>query len=463
MKENTDGISEWRLNRRSFIGVGSGLMVSAAVPFAHALSTGNAVNKDEEKKKDAKETKPLSAEWNEPLSKFILESQSSVIPEETRELAKRHILDTLAAVVACRDLDASVLAQRFVLPLNIGNTAAPVLGSNQRCALLDAILASAMRSHAAEINDYFTRAYVQPGGPVVSSTLCLGEARGLRGEELLRAVIVGYEISCRMPMAVGLRNLQYIGLASHSLGPLWGSAAAVASMIRLSEEKIKHMLSYCTQQTSGHWQWLRDEDHVEKAYVFAGLPAQKGAQAALFAEAGWTGIGDTFTGAPGFFTRKAFLNKKSDFKPEKLTEDLGVKSILPKVSYKRYPTGGPTQPAVDAMLTLVKRIDPKKVASVQIEMPYPGHDENLDPYRYSTMPALNLPYLMSIILLDGKLDFAMAESRDRMNNDIKVAELKKIVSVVHDPTQEQKPRARSARVTITLKDGTKLQDFVKGV
>ena len=291
---------------------------------------------------------------------------------------------------------------------------------------------------------------------MVTSVLCLGETRGVSGEELLRSAIVGYEISCRMPMAIGLRNLQKTGLASHSVGPIWGCAAAVASMIHLPASKMNHVFSYCTQQTSGHWQWLRDVDHIEKAYTFSGMPARRGTEAALFVEAGFTGVGDPFKGEPGFLTRQSF--SKADFRPERLTKDLGRKFMLPLVGFKKYPSGGPTQPSVEAMLRMLPRIDRSRVRNVHIEMP-----GDFKVHVNAAMPALNLPYLMAILLLDGKLDFVAVQSRERMLNDAKVAEIMKKVTVSHDPAQEREPRVESARVTITFNDDSQDKEFVDHV
>ena len=45
-----------------------------------------------------------------PLSRFIAAGEALPIDEETLDLGRRHILDTLASIVACRDLEPSTLA-----------------------------------------------------------------------------------------------------------------------------------------------------------------------------------------------------------------------------------------------------------------------------------------------------------------------------------------------------------------
>jgi 2-methylcitrate dehydratase PrpD len=199
----------------------------------------------------------------------------------------------LAAVVACRDLEPATLARRFVAKHGAATKAAPILGTRERCGLLDAIFASGMTVHAAEINDFCPSAFTQPGAAIVPAALCLGAVRNLSGERFLRAMIVGYEIACRLPKALGIVNLRNAVLANHSVGPLFGSAAAVASLIELPRERLVHVFSYCVEQASGSWQWLRDVEHVEKAFVFGGMPGRRGAECALLVDAGFTGIGES--------------------------------------------------------------------------------------------------------------------------------------------------------------------------
>jgi len=396
-----------------------------------------------------------SAQWSEPLSRYIAQSQSAGIPEDIRELARRHLLDSLAAAVACRDLDAAKLARKFTQD-SAGS--APVLGTRERRGVLDAIFASAMTVHAAEINDFCPSAFTQPGASIVPVTLCLGAVRNVTGEALLRAVVAGYEIACRLPKALGIANLREAVLANHSVGPLFGSASAAASLLGLPRDRLLHVFSYCVQQASGSWQWLRDIEHVEKAFVFGGMPARRGAECALMVEAGFTGIGDPFQGDPGWLNSSVFTADGSDFAPDYLTEKLGERFELPLVGYKRYPVGGPTQPVIELMLGFIRDLSRERVRNVRIEMP-----GRTAAFAGAQMPALNLPYLCSIILADGKLDFVAAQSRERFLNDTRIRAFMSNVTVHYDPAQEKEPRVESARVILTLDDGSKPERFIDHV
>jgi 2-methylcitrate dehydratase PrpD len=393
------------------------------------------------------------------LSRFISGSGSAAWPEDVLELGRRHILDTIAAIVVCGDRESARLAREFALR-HSGDAShgAPILGTRLRASLPDAIFASAMTAHGAEINDFCPSAFVQPGPAVVSAGICVAAVDHAPGAALLRAVITGYELCCRLPKALGIAHGRRLAYSSHGYGPVFGTAATVASLRRYSEETVNHMLSYCAQQASGSLQWLLDVGHVEKSFVFAGMPARNGAHAALLVESGFRGVPDSLEATGGWFTSRLFKAEGSDFNPGYLVEELGTRFEMPLVAYKRFPVGGPTQPVVQAMLELAPRVRPTDVAAIEIEMP-----GSVNVFAGARMPALNLPYLCAVILIDGTLSFEMADSLQRKSTDPEIQQLMARVSVAHDPAQEAVPRKESARVTIRLRDGRSESVFVEHV
>jgi 2-methylcitrate dehydratase PrpD len=395
----------------------------------------------------------------EAVSRFIADSQTAPMPDEILELARRHVLDTLASAVACRDLEPSVLGRKFA-DFHSGDArrrAATILATRDKAALIDAVFASAMTAHGAEINDFNPSALVQPGPSVVSASLALAEQRKLSGKAVLRAVAVGYELAGRVPKALGNRNLNRIGLANHGIGPTFGTAAAAASLMGLAKPRISDVLTYCSQQASGSWQWTLDVEHVEKSFVFAGMGARAGLQAALFAELGFQGVRANLDQPGGFMNQGMFTGPDSDLNRAYLSERLGERWELPLTGYKRYPSGGPTQPAVQGLLKLLPDLKAETVQSIRIEMP--GRWQT---FRDADMPALNLRYLASIILIDRKLDFVSAQSLQRLRTDAAVKAFMARVDVVHDPAQEAGPgqeRTESARVIVIDRDGKRHEAF----
>jgi len=391
------------------------------------------------------------------LAKYISESQTIDLPDEPRELAKRHILDTFVSMVVSSRLKPARIARDFAL-FNGGQAdTVHLLTTNHTTTLLDAIFANAITAHAAEINDFCPSAFVQPGPPIVSTVFGIGETTGASGEEMLRAVITGYEIACRLPKALGIRNLQTAGLSSHGVGPIFGSAAAGASLLKIPENLIGYVLAYCVQQASGSYNWLRDREHMEKAFLFAGMPARNGASAALMVHHGFTGVKDPFQGTPNWLLSSLFVGLDSDMDLNKLIRNLGTDFQMPLVAYKRYPVGGPTQPSIEGLLQLIKKIDRRSIIKINIKMP-----GNVAAFSGANMPALNLPYLAAVILEDGDLSFEMAQSEDRMSSE-SIRQKMNCVTMTYDPSQEREPRAESAIVEVELKNGERESIFIEHV
>ena len=397
-------------------------------------------------------------EWREitpDLTRFIAEAPRHAVPAAIRERARLHILDTLASIVACSSLEAAELGRNYAAAMSPGGTS-PVLGSRQTASPVDAVFASAMTAHAAEINDFIPSAYVQPGPAIVPTALETAQLNARTGSELVGAVIAGYEIAGRLPKAIGTRNLYYAGLANHGIAPTFGAAAAAAGMMGLDPGRIDHMLAYCAQQASGSWQWLLDVRHIEKAFVFGGMGARNGMQAAQMAKLGFSGVPASFDHESGWYRWRAFQGEGKDH--ASLVEGLHERYELSLAAMKRYPVGGPTQPAIRALLTLRQTIAPNAVERIVVAMP--GEAAT---FERANMPALNIPYLAAIIMLDGRLDFVDAQSLERQREDRKAEAFARKVTVVRDEAQEMgegEDRTESARVTVFLKDGTSRERYV---
>ncbi|MEC7953218.1 MAG: MmgE/PrpD family protein [Pseudomonadota bacterium] len=389
------------------------------------------------------------------LTDYISGAATHTVPAAIRERARLHILDTLASIIACNSLEAATLGRAYAAAMSPDGQS-PILGSRQAASPVDAVFASAMTAHAAEINDFIPSAYVQPGPAIIPVSIEAARANGRTGSDLVGAVIAGYEIAGRLPKAIGTRNLYLAGLANHGIAPTFGAASAAASLMGLSPEQVDHMLAYCSQQASGSWQWLLDVRHIEKAFVFGGMGARNGLQAAYMAQLGFTGVPESFDNENAWFRWRAFQGEGKDH--ASLVDGLHERYELSLAAMKRYPVGGPTQPAVRALLDLRETIAPDQVEKIVVAMP--GEAAT---FERANMPALNIPYLAAIIMLDGRLDFVDAQSLSRQEKDEQARAFARKVTVVRDEAQEMgegEDRAESARVTVTLKDGRTEERYV---
>ncbi len=389
----------------------------------------------------------------EKVSAYISGSREAVLPAEVLTKAKHLTLDTLAAIVSGSKLEPGKLVIEYIKNEG-GAEEAQVACSPIVTSAINAAMANGVMAHADETDDSHTRSRTHPGCAVVPAALAMSEREGVDGMTFLKGVVVGYDIGCRITLALGLA----IGVnstrsrSSHSIGGIFGAAAAAAAVSRLNNKLVRYLLSYTAQQTSGVTTWVRDEEHIEKAFVFGGMPARNGVTAAILVQSGFTGVWDAFSGSPSFFEAFAI-----DSRPELLSEGLGSSYEIMFTNIKKFPVGVPIQAPLDALLLLMEKhgFTSKDVESIVARLPSDGARvvNNRD------MPDVNLQHILALTLLDGALSFEAAHSYERMN-DPAVLELRKRIKLVEDPELSVAKVAFQGIVEVTTKDGAKFREHV---
>ena len=176
---------------------------------------------------------------------------------------------------------AGTLAIKFAREQGADGVAS-VVASNLRRGPIDAAFANAMLAHSDETDDSHSPSQSHPGCSIVPATLAAGETFGISGMHMLRAVTPGYDVGTRVTMAVGHGAFQTANqMSTHAVAGCFGSAAAAACVAALTEQEMRWVLDYAYQQAAGTKIWQRDTEHVEKAFVFSGMPARGGITAAL--------------------------------------------------------------------------------------------------------------------------------------------------------------------------------------
>jgi len=342
------------------------------------------------------------------LSDYISTAVARPLPEDVQDAASRHTLDTLAAIVSGSVLPAGEAGIRYAWRQPRADEAM-VIGSEFTASAGDAALANAMSGHADETDDSHEFSLTHPGCGIVPTALAVAEREGRSGEEFLRAVALGYDICGRITRAAwpdrpAMRAQHH---STHAIGPIWGAAAAAASLASLEADRIPYVLSYTAQQTAGLRTMLRDgPDHIEKAFVFGGMAASNALRTIGFIEAGWTGVDDVFTGFPNFFDA---FGKDSD--PEFLISELGSRFVIAQTNLKRFSIGSPAQAPIQGVVDLLRDegLDKRDVSLVRVRM-----SRSLGAVVSDRgMPNINLEYLVSAALADGDLSFAASHDTRR--------------------------------------------------
>src|SRR5262249_41660596 len=207
------------------------------------------------------------------LSAYMARALRRKLPPEVAERARLSPVDSFAAMISGTRLPAGRGVIAYVKPLG-GTREAGIIGTRIVTTTLNAALANGMCCHADESDDTHPATCSHPGTSVIPEALAIAEREGLSGEQLLRAVVLGYDICARVALAMKHVPSMRFHLGAH--GQLCGAAAAAAALLRLKARNMRYLLAYCAQQASGLFTMLRDSHHIEKAYAAGGMPAHNG-------------------------------------------------------------------------------------------------------------------------------------------------------------------------------------------
>ncbi|MBR8741803.1 MmgE/PrpD family protein [Nocardiopsis sp. MG754419] len=386
------------------------------------------------------------------LAAHVAGARERGLPPEVAAKTRLHVLDTLAATLSGSRLEPGIRGAAYARTQ--GGSGATVLGTDLTASPATAALANGMSAHADETDDSHAASLSHPGCGVVPAALAVAEDLGSSGRDLLTAVAVGYDVGTRVVMALGRPPVLAEGssYSTHALAGQFGAAAAAAVLHGMDAERVRWTLSYAAQSAGGVTSWLRDPHHVEKAFVFGGMPAANGVRAAELVASGCDGVADVFSGQPNYLDA---LSTRVD--RDRLAAGLGERYEIIHTNIKKFAVGSPAQAAVQAVLDLVDEhgLTAETTASLEITLPY-------DLCRVvddRDMPDINVQYLVAGTLIDGAFTFAMAHDDARMSDPL-VRSLRERTTLTEDP---EVSGVRCATLVATTTDGRRLRRHVPAV
>jgi 2-methylcitrate dehydratase PrpD len=381
------------------------------------------------------------------LSAYVAGAPQLHIPGDVIAHAKHHILDTFAAIISGSRLKPGEVIRRYVAGEG-GPPVATVVGSSLLTSATLAALANGTSAHADETDDSHAASGTHPGCAVVPAALALAEHLACDGKDFLTAVVVGYDIGCRMGRALNPASLSKTGHSSRSLGNMFGAAAAAASLARLNVDLVGCALAYSAQQAAGIGSYIRAQEHTEKALALGGLPARNGVTAVQLARAGASGAADPFDG------ERNFLQTYSpDPQPQELIRQLGEHFEITRTSIKKYCVGSPIQAPLEALFDILSeyRLSAEDIERVSVRIP----EHRAATVNNREMPDVNLQHILALAITHGKLTFAAVHS-EQENQKPSIAAVKSRIRLIPDPTLLESVSPRQVKLDVTTRDGRTL-------
>jgi 2-methylcitrate dehydratase PrpD len=388
-------------------------------------------------------------ELAERLAEYGVAERTRGLPDPVWHHAKRALIDWFATLLPGSISPPATLLAR-ALTDETRAEGAIVYATGRRASLRSAALINAAAAHTVEFDDIFRDAVYHPGCPVIGAALAAAQARSADGEALLRAIIVGYEISTRIGLSVMPSHYRFW----HTTGTVgtFGAAAAVASILNLERERFAHALATAATFAAGLQQVFRS-DAMSKP-LHPGHAAEAGALAALAAGQGVTGALDALDGPTGF---GAAMSAKADW--SHALEGLGECYNITAMTFKNHGCCGHIFAAIDAMLALKAKygLTPEttaraRIGTYRVALDVTDRAHVTTPFegRFSTQFCVASALVHGSVRLD-------AYTPERLANPVVQALMPRLVMEVDSACDAAFPRRRSAVLQVETTDGRTLR------
>lgn len=374
------------------------------------------------------------------------------LDEAARHGVRRHLLDTLGAIIAGAQSTPARIAERTIAGLEPEGEV-PVLGMSRRRPRLPAAYLMGASAHGLELDDGYRAGSVHPGAPVIPAVLAAAWGRGIDGRRACAAVVAGYEVITRVAEAIHPASRKR-GFHNTPVAGVLGAAVAAASVLGLDGARTAQALGIAASSAAGLFAFLHGGGEIKRLHP--GFAAREGLMAAHLAANGMTGPAGVLEIEDGFLQAYAGVADAG-----RLTEGLGQSFNVARCYVKPYACCRHLHPGLDAVISVARDegVRPDEIAAIQIGT-YgiaAGHAHG----GWQEMAAAQMNYRFCTALAASRERVGIADFEDAALADPVLSALAAKVAVSVDQTCEADyPRLRSARVVVRTTGGAEHRRYV---
>jgi 2-methylcitrate dehydratase len=372
------------------------------------------------------------------------------IDAATLEAVKVLVVDSFGCAIAALDEKPVRICRE--LAAAAGGGAATIIGAGRRTTPDLAAFANAAAIRYYDLNDVYVTRQASHPSDAIAACFAVAEAEKASAKDLVTAIVLAYEIECRLVDAFDLSSRRF----DATVFTLPAAALAAGKLMKLDRDQLAQAVNIAVNdhvplaqtrtQTLSDWKGIADANAV-----------RNGVFAAMLARGGMTGPAPVYEGNAGFF--------QSVTKPVAIDVDAfgggGRPFRITSVGLKAYPAQVYTQTAIVAASAAGKDIgNLDLVASIEIATTNRGYvmagsePEKWAPDTRDTADH-SLPYIVARAMFEG--DITNASYAPEKLRDPKLLAFMKKITVKEDPAfATPRGNAPSTRITVTLDDGRKV-------
>lgn len=390
---------------------------------------------------------------------FCAEFNRNNLNPELLHAAKRAVLDFLGVSLGGAGLPSSQVVKKVIRKLG-GPPESTVISETAKASSAYASLANGTMVHGLELDDVHEESSLHPGAVVIPAALAVAEREGADSESLALAIVLGYEVTCRVGMAVNPRAHYSRGFHPTSTCGTFGAAVAAGKLLQLEFDELLSAVGIAGSQAAGSLAFLSDGAWTKR--LQPGWGAHSGVMAALLAQEGFVGPKTILEGRHGFL--ESYTDARDD---KKLKDGLGRSFAIAATSMKPYACCRYMHPAIEATIGLVKEheLSPDQIEAIEVGMVKSavmlvGGEAEAKYAPQSIVDAqFSMPFAAAVSAVRGHA-FLDEFSEASLRNE-EILSLSKKVKVYHDTELEKAyPKFWPAKVRIRTRSGSLIESRV---
>lgn len=338
----------------------------------------------------------------EALARFTASIDTAALPVAIVRRAQACLLYGLAVATASAETKPPHMAAAALdAEGHLATGRSTRLLDGKRNTAVCAAFANAVLMHARTQEDAHPAGHL--GVVIVPAALALAEHVDASGNELLAAIVAGYEVALRIGRD-HVADASRRGLRSTPLYGVFGAAAAASRLLRLGPHETMNALGLAANAAGGLREFV--QAGTEEFPFHAGMAARNGISAAFLAQAEVVAAPTSLDGAAGFF--RAFGDAGTNY-GRRIEQRLGQDFELEQVTYKPYPTCQFHRSVVRGVLHLRERSQGAELQSMRIRM----HPFEADffgvryagPYTSFSQTFMSAPYCAALAWSSGAVTY----------------------------------------------------------
>lgn len=357
------------------------------------------------------------------VAEFVAGSTWEDLPQDVRHAAKRSLLNFFATALEGTH-DSAVETALETLREFAGKGEVTLIGRAERADALTAAFINAAAANVHDFDDTHLRTVIHPTAPVAPALLALAECRPMSGKDLLHALALGIEFTCRIGNAVSPGHYARGWHITATCG-VFGAALAVGKCLGQTDRQLTWSMGSASAQASGLVETL---GFMAKS-VGVGGSARGGLLAGLLGEKNYDGPDQPLEGVRGFLRVTG-----DDPNYDDVTGGLGSRWETLKNIHKPYPCGIVINAVIDGCLALHERLSVPvgQISSITLTghplLQQRGDRPNVTTGRESQVSA---QHAVAVSLLYGKA--GLAEFTDDVVQDPRVQAVRQRVKLAVNP------------------------------